>query len=105
MIRKTTSTAFIPSSLAYQSDAMTDQAFNVAIVGAGIGGLALAIGLTHHRVPFTIYESAPAFSTTSGNSLCPASPNTAPSVTLLEIPRICLGDSGAPIARVSRSLS
>ncbi|KAL1654838.1 hypothetical protein SLS61_002587 [Didymella pomorum] len=42
---------------------MTDQAFNVAIVGAGIGGLALAIGLTHHRVPFTIYESAPAFST------------------------------------------
>lgn len=63
MIRKTTSTAFIPSSLAYQSDAMTDQAFNVAIVGAGIGGLALAIGLTHHRVPFTIYESAPAFST------------------------------------------
>lgn len=36
--------------------------FNVAIIGAGIGGLALAIGLTHLEVPFTLYESAAAFS-------------------------------------------
>ncbi|KAF2787619.1 FAD/NAD(P)-binding domain-containing protein [Melanomma pulvis-pyrius CBS 109.77] len=36
--------------------------FNIAIVGAGIGGLGLAIGLSHLGVPFTIYESAPAFS-------------------------------------------
>lgn len=41
---------------------MTDQQFNIAIIGAGIGGIALAIGLTHHGIPFTIYESAPAFS-------------------------------------------
>jgi len=41
---------------------MSSQDFNVAIVGAGIGGLALAIGLSHLNVPFTIYESAPAFS-------------------------------------------
>ena len=40
-----------------------DEGFNIAIVGAGIGGLGLAIGLTHLNVPFTIYESAPAFST------------------------------------------
>lgn len=42
---------------------MADQHFNVAIVGAGIGGLALAIGLSHRKIPFTIYEAAPAFST------------------------------------------
>lgn len=41
---------------------MSTQDFNVAIVGAGIGGLALAIGLTHLDIPFTLYESAPAFS-------------------------------------------
>ncbi|PSN65068.1 FAD/NAD(P)-binding domain-containing protein [Corynespora cassiicola Philippines] len=36
--------------------------FDIAIIGAGIGGLGLAIGLTHLSIPFTIYESAPAFS-------------------------------------------
>lgn len=36
--------------------------FNIAIIGAGIGGLALAIGLNHLDVPYTLYESAPAFS-------------------------------------------
>ncbi|KAF1994736.1 FAD/NAD(P)-binding domain-containing protein [Amniculicola lignicola CBS 123094] len=38
-------------------------AFNVAIIGAGIGGLGLAIGLSHLSVPFTLYESTPVFST------------------------------------------
>jgi salicylate hydroxylase len=36
--------------------------FNIAIVGAGIGGLGFAIGLSHLGVPFTIYESTAAFS-------------------------------------------
>jgi salicylate hydroxylase len=42
--------------------AANNEGFNVAIIGAGIGGLGLAIGLNHLGVPFTIYESAPAFS-------------------------------------------
>jgi salicylate hydroxylase len=41
---------------------MATSDFNIAIVGAGIGGLALAIGLNHLDVPYTLYESAPAFS-------------------------------------------
>jgi salicylate hydroxylase len=34
---------------------------SVAIIGAGIGGLALAIGLRKQQVPFTIYEGAAKF--------------------------------------------
>lgn len=41
---------------------MAVQDLNIAIVGAGIGGLGFAIGLNHLNVPFTIYESAPQFS-------------------------------------------
>lgn len=35
--------------------------FEIAIVGGGIGGVALAIGLAARNVPFHIYESAPSF--------------------------------------------
>lgn len=35
--------------------------FTVAIVGGGIGGVALAIGLAAQNVPFHIYEAAPSF--------------------------------------------
>jgi salicylate hydroxylase len=35
---------------------------NIAIIGAGIGGLGLAIGLLKQNVPFTIYEAAGAYS-------------------------------------------
>jgi salicylate hydroxylase len=36
--------------------------FNVAIIGAGIAGLALAMGLTKNGVPFTLYEEAKEYS-------------------------------------------
>lgn len=36
--------------------------FTVAIVGGGIGGLALAIGLRHHGIAVQIYEASPSFS-------------------------------------------
>jgi salicylate hydroxylase len=34
----------------------------IAIVGGGLGGLALAIGLLRHGVKVHIYEASPAFS-------------------------------------------
>jgi salicylate hydroxylase len=37
------------------------QAFSIAIIGSGIGGLALAIGLLKQNVQCTIYEAAPKF--------------------------------------------
>ncbi|KAH8787981.1 mannitol 1-phosphate dehydrogenase [Diaporthe sp. PMI_573] len=39
----------------------TQKPFTIAIVGGGIGGVALAIGLAGRGVPFHIYESAPSF--------------------------------------------
>ncbi|KAI1100936.1 mannitol 1-phosphate dehydrogenase [Jackrogersella minutella] len=36
----------------------TAKPFNIAIIGGGISGIALAIGLHRHNVPFTVYESA-----------------------------------------------
>ncbi|KIW00217.1 uncharacterized protein PV09_08257 [Verruconis gallopava] len=38
-----------------------DQPISVVIIGAGIGGLALAIGLLKQNVKFTVYEAAPKF--------------------------------------------
>lgn len=40
-----------------------EQPLHVSIIGAGIGGLALAIALNKETVPYTIYESAAAYAT------------------------------------------
>lgn len=39
------------------------QTFHIAIVGAGLGGIALAIALSRHGIPYTLYESAAAYAT------------------------------------------
>ena len=39
----------------------SQKSFTIAVVGGGIGGLALAIALRHQNVPVQVYESAPAF--------------------------------------------
>ena len=50
--------ADLPSMAHHDS---TGKSFTVAIVGGGIGGLALAIGLRHQGISVQIYEAAPAF--------------------------------------------
>ncbi|OKL60059.1 hypothetical protein UA08_04735 [Talaromyces atroroseus] len=38
------------------------KSLDIVIVGAGIGGLTLAIGLEHRNIPYTLYEAATQFS-------------------------------------------
>ena len=50
----------IPSTTTSESPAPTT--LNVAVVGGGIGGLALALGLLEHpHIDVQVYESAPSF--------------------------------------------
>ncbi|KAJ6439294.1 salicylate hydroxylase [Purpureocillium lavendulum] len=56
-----------------------DKQFTVAIVGGGIGGLALAIGLLRRNVKVQIYEAAPAFRESGlGLSIGPAAHRALP---------------------------
>lgn len=41
---------------------VSDPPFRIAIIGAGIGGLAFAIGCLKNKVPYTLYESADKYS-------------------------------------------
>lgn len=57
----------------------------IAIIGAGLGGVTLSIGLARHGVPHKIYETAPTFSEAgSGLSM---TPNALQALTMIE-PRL-----------------
>lgn len=48
--------------MATHDPTLPPQPFSIAIIGGGLGGLALAIGLSKQNVRIHIYEAAPAFS-------------------------------------------
>ncbi|KAI4643922.1 uncharacterized protein J4E79_011194 [Alternaria viburni] len=73
--------------------------FHVAIVGAGIGGLALAMALHKKCVPFTLYEDAKEFSAVGAG--IGFAPNGMGAMDLIEpgfralYEKICVGNKGA----------
>jgi salicylate hydroxylase len=73
-----------------------DQHFHVAIVGAGLGGIALAIALSRHGIPYTIYESAAAYATVgAGVGIGPNSLRAMDSIDerfRAEFEKVCIGN-------------
>jgi len=57
--------------------------FHVAIVGGGLGGLALAIGLTQRSIPYTIYEARASFGEYIGAGIN-LGPNTLRTLNLID---------------------
>ncbi|KAG2169990.1 hypothetical protein VTO58DRAFT_108538 [Aureobasidium pullulans] len=76
----------------------TTDEFHVAIVGAGIGGLALAISLHKKGVPFTLYEGAKEYSVVGAG--IGFAPNGMRTMDLIEpafrplYEKICVGNKG-----------
>jgi salicylate hydroxylase len=72
------------------------QHFHIAIVGAGLGGIALAIALSRHGIAYTIYESAAAYATVgAGVGIGPNSLRAMDSIDerfRVEFEKVCIGN-------------
>ena len=72
------------------------QDFRIAIVGAGLGGIALAIALSRHGIPYTIYESAAAYATVgAGVGIGPNALRAMDSIDerfRVEFEKVCIGN-------------
>jgi ribulose 1,5-bisphosphate synthetase/thiazole synthase len=51
-----------PTSTVTNGDSSNTQHFNIAVVGAGVGGLATAVALKRAGFNVTVYESSPVLS-------------------------------------------
>jgi salicylate hydroxylase len=72
------------------------QDFHIAIVGAGLGGIALAIALSRHGIPYTLYESAAAYATVgAGVGIGPNALRAMDSIDerfRVEFEKVCIGN-------------
>ena len=71
----------------------SSSATHVLIVGAGIGGLALAQGLKKHGIPFTIFERDPTAAARAQGYRFKVFPDSVPDMQYLLPPEV-LGGSG-----------
>jgi salicylate hydroxylase len=73
-----------------------DQNFYIAIIGAGLGGIALAIALSRHGIPYTLYESAAAYATVgAGVGIGPNALRAMDSIDerfRVEFEKVCIGN-------------
>ncbi|KAI8415947.1 hypothetical protein FOFC_05574 [Fusarium oxysporum] len=82
---------------------------HVAIIGAGIGGLALAMALHKKDISFTLYEDAKEYSAVGAG--IGFAPNGMRTMDLIEpgfrpfYEAICVGNQANPLHRINKSMA